>query len=63
MAVEQAAGEIEGGFATLRAALGDRRCCSTVFFGFPGLLRHSAVEDYLKSSEVMTWSVDFLADD
>jgi len=62
MAVEQAAGEIEGGFATLRAALGDRGAVAP-FFRIPGLLRHSAIEDYLKSSEVMTWSVDFLADD
>ena len=62
MAVEQAAGEIEGGFAALRAALGDGAAVAP-FFRIPGLLRHPSVEDYLKSNDLMTWSVDFLADD
>jgi hypothetical protein len=33
------------------------------FFRIPGLLRQTSVEQYLASRDVMTWSVDFLADD
>jgi peptidoglycan/xylan/chitin deacetylase (PgdA/CDA1 family) len=62
MAVEQAAQEIEGGFAALRTALGERGAVAP-FFRIPGLLRQPSVEGYLKSNDVMIWSVDFLADD
>jgi hypothetical protein len=33
------------------------------FFRFPGLLRSEAVESYLASQHLMTWSIDFPADD
>ena len=62
MGVEQAAAEIEGGFASLRAALGDRTAVAP-FFRFPGLLRQNSVEQYLAAHDVMTWSLDVVADD
>jgi peptidoglycan/xylan/chitin deacetylase (PgdA/CDA1 family) len=62
MSVEQAAREVEGGFASLSAALGDPKAVAP-FFRIPGLLRQPSVEHYLAAQGVMTWSSDFLADD
>ena len=62
MTVDQAAREIEDGFASLRSVLGDRRAVAP-FFRIPGLLRQSSVEQYLAAHGYMTWSVDFSADD
>ena len=62
MSVEHAAQEIEGGFASLRTALGDPNAVAP-FFRIPGLLRQTPVEQYLADHNDMTWSVDFLADD
>src|SRR5262250_1811646 len=46
MSVEHAAQEIEGGFASLRTALGDPNAVAP-FFRIPGLLRQTPVEQYL----------------
>src|SRR5262249_48728114 len=54
--------EIEDGFTSIRTALGDPDGVAN-FFRIPGLLRQEPVEEYLASRGVMTWSVDFLADD
>jgi len=62
MSVEHAAQEIEGGFTSLRNALGDPNAVAP-FFRIPGLLRQTSVEQYLAAHGDMTWSVDFLADD
>jgi peptidoglycan-N-acetylglucosamine deacetylase len=62
MTVDQAAREIEDGFASLRSALGESGAVAD-FFRIPGLLRQEPVEQYLAAHGVMTWSVDFLADD
>jgi hypothetical protein len=62
MTVEQAAKEIEDGYASLRHALGDPQAVAP-FFRIPGLLRQPSVEQYLTSRGYMTWSVDFHADD
>jgi peptidoglycan/xylan/chitin deacetylase (PgdA/CDA1 family) len=62
MSVEQAAAQIEGGFASLRAALGDPNAVAP-FFRIPGLLRQNSVEQYLAAHGVMTWSLDVVADD
>lgn len=62
MTVDQAAREIEDGFASIRAALGETGKVSD-FFRIPGLLRQEPVEQYLGAHGVMTWSVDFVADD
>src|SRR5262249_33393903 len=62
MSVDQAAREIEDGFASLRETLGDPQAVAP-FFRIPGLLRQNSVEQYLAAHDDMTWSVDFLADD
>jgi peptidoglycan/xylan/chitin deacetylase (PgdA/CDA1 family) len=62
MSVPQAAAQIEGGFASMRAALGDPAAVAP-FFRIPGLLRQDSVEQYLAAHGVMTWSVDVVADD
>ena len=62
MTVEQAASEIENGYASIRAALDNPRGASD-FFRIPGLLRQEPVERYLGAKGYMTWSVDFMADD
>jgi len=62
MTVDQASAEIEGGFESLRWALGDPKAVAP-FFRIPGLLRQNSVEQYLAAHNYMTWSVDFLADD
>src|SRR5262245_58543591 len=62
MTVDQAKQEVEDGFASIRAALGEPGGVSD-FFRIPGLLRQEAVETYLSSKGYMTWSVDFMADD
>jgi len=62
MTVDQASREIEDGFTSIRAALGEPSGV-TRFFRIPGLLRQESVEAYLASRNYMTWSVDFMADD
>jgi peptidoglycan/xylan/chitin deacetylase (PgdA/CDA1 family) len=62
MAVDQAAREIEDGFTSLRTVLGDPNAVSP-FFRIPGLLRQDSVERYLAQRQLVTWSLDFLADD
>jgi len=62
MSADQAAREIEGGFETLRNAIGDSQAVLP-FFRNPGLLRQKSVEQYLDAHGDMTWSADFLADD
>jgi peptidoglycan/xylan/chitin deacetylase (PgdA/CDA1 family) len=62
MTVDQASREIEDGFTSIRSALGESGTVSD-FFRIPGLLRQESVEQYLGAHGVMTWSVDFVADD
>jgi peptidoglycan/xylan/chitin deacetylase (PgdA/CDA1 family) len=62
MPIELAAKEIEDGFESLRAVLGEPAAVAP-FFRFPGLRRHRSVEQYLATRDVMSWSVDFMADD
>jgi peptidoglycan/xylan/chitin deacetylase (PgdA/CDA1 family) len=62
MGIEQASREIEDGFTSIRAALGDSGEVAP-FFRIPGLLRQESVEQYLAAKGVMTWSVDAVADD
>ncbi len=62
MAVLDAAREIESAHASIVAAVGDPAKVSP-FFRFPGLHRQDAVERYLQSKGMMSWSVDFMADD
>jgi peptidoglycan/xylan/chitin deacetylase (PgdA/CDA1 family) len=62
MSVDDAAKEIEGGFASLQTVLGDPKAVAP-FFRIPGLLRQDSVEQYLAAHGYATWSLDFLADD
>ena len=62
MPIERARQEIDDGIAATAAALGDGGGLAP-FFRIPGLLRAEAVEDYLASKGIQTWSADFPADD
>jgi peptidoglycan/xylan/chitin deacetylase (PgdA/CDA1 family) len=62
MGIERATREIQDGFTSIRAALGDSGEVAP-FFRIPGLLRQESVEQYLAAEGVMTWSVDAVADD
>lgn len=61
MTQAQAHREVEGGIATVKAALGGR--APAPFFRIPGLLRAAPVENYLASRGLMTWSADIPSDD
>jgi peptidoglycan/xylan/chitin deacetylase (PgdA/CDA1 family) len=64
MPIERAKAEIDDGIASVKAALGaDADKSLAPFFRIPGLLRAQAVEDYLASQGIQTWSADFPADD
>jgi peptidoglycan/xylan/chitin deacetylase (PgdA/CDA1 family) len=54
--------EVEGGVASVDAALGDAKALSP-FFRIPGLGRTSAIDHYLASKALVTWSADVVADD
>jgi peptidoglycan-N-acetylglucosamine deacetylase len=60
--IERARQEIDDGIASVKAALGDDAALAP-FFRNPGLSRSEAVDDYLASQGIQTWSSDFLADD
>jgi peptidoglycan/xylan/chitin deacetylase (PgdA/CDA1 family) len=62
MSLGDAAREIDDGFNSIAAAIGDPAKVAP-FFRFPGLGRQNAAEQYLASKQVMSWSVDFMADD
>ncbi len=62
MPLEKAEQEVQGGIASVAAALGDPAEVAP-FFRIPGLLRADSVEQYLASRSLMTWSADFPADD
>jgi peptidoglycan/xylan/chitin deacetylase (PgdA/CDA1 family) len=64
MPIERARAEIDDGIASVKAALGpDADKSLAPFFRIPGLMRAEAVEDYLASQGIQTWSADFPADD
>jgi peptidoglycan/xylan/chitin deacetylase (PgdA/CDA1 family) len=62
MSVDHAVQEIQGGFNSIRTALGDPNGVAP-FFRFPGLLHQPPVERYLKEQGIQAWSVDVVADD
>src|SRR5437016_4106722 len=62
MPIEKARQEIDGGIASVSAALSDPTMLAP-FFRIPGLLRAEGVEEYLASRGIQVWSADFLADD
>jgi peptidoglycan-N-acetylglucosamine deacetylase len=64
MPIERARAQIDDGIASVKAALGaDADTSLAPFFRIPGLMRAEAVEDYLASQGIQTWSADFPADD
>jgi peptidoglycan/xylan/chitin deacetylase (PgdA/CDA1 family) len=63
MPIEKARQEIDDGIASTLAALNGDKSKLAPFFRIPGLLRASAVEDYLASQGIQVWSADFPADD
>lgn len=62
MSIDRARQEIDDGIAATTTALGDPSAVAP-FFRIPGLLRAEAVEGYLASQGIQTWSADFPADD
>jgi peptidoglycan/xylan/chitin deacetylase (PgdA/CDA1 family) len=61
ISVAHAQREIDGGIASVRAALGGS--APAPFFRIPGLLRARAIEHHLAARGLMTWSADYPADD
>jgi peptidoglycan/xylan/chitin deacetylase (PgdA/CDA1 family) len=54
--------QVETGIESVDAALGDPKAISP-FFRIPGLNRTNAIESYLASKSLVTWSADVVADD
>src|SRR4029078_7649145 len=62
LSVEKAERQVETGIESVDAALGDPKAISP-FFRIPGLGRTNAIEGYLASKSLITWSTDVVADD
>jgi peptidoglycan/xylan/chitin deacetylase (PgdA/CDA1 family) len=62
LSLQNAEHQVDGGIASVDAALGDPKALSP-FFRIPGLGRTGAIEDYLASKSLVTWSADVVADD
>lgn len=62
MSLDKARDEIDRGFSSVQAALGDDHKVAP-FFRFPGLLHRADAEAYLAERGIMVWSVDFHGDD
>ena len=54
--------EVNDGIASIDMALGDPKALSP-FFRIPGFGRTDAIDDYLASKALVTWSTDIVADD
>jgi peptidoglycan/xylan/chitin deacetylase (PgdA/CDA1 family) len=61
--LDRAKAEIDGGIASVTAALGERSAAISPFFRIPGLSRNDGIEEYAKAKGLQVWSTDFLADD
>jgi peptidoglycan/xylan/chitin deacetylase (PgdA/CDA1 family) len=61
--LERAKAEIDGGIASVTAALGDQSAALSPFFRIPGLARNDGIEEYTRSKGLQIWSADFPADD
>lgn len=62
LSTQNAERQVESGIELVDAALGDPKALSP-FFRIPGLGRTNAIEDYLASKSLVTWSADVVADD
>ena len=54
--------EVDGGIAAVQAAIGDPKAVAP-FFRIPGLARSDAIDSFLASKSLVTWSADVVADD
>src|SRR5262249_58515774 len=55
--MQRVASEVESGVVSVDVALGDPKALSP-FFRIPGLGRNNAIDDYLASKSLVTWSAD-----
>ena len=60
--MERVARQVNGGIASVDAALGDSKALSP-FFRIPGLGRTTAIEHFLESEGLITWSADIDTND
>ena len=60
--LQRVASEVESGVTSVDVALGDPKALSP-FFRIPGLARNNAIDNYLASKSLVTWSADVVADD
>ena len=60
--LQRVSSEVEGGIASVDAALGNPKALSP-FFRSPGLARTNSIDNYLTSKALVTWSADVVADD
>ena len=60
--MQRVTSEVETGVASVDGALGDPKALSP-FFRIPGLARNNAIDNYLASKSLVTWSADVVADD
>ncbi|MCP4618539.1 MAG: polysaccharide deacetylase family protein [Bradyrhizobium sp.] len=61
--LDRSKAEIDGGIASVTAALGDQSAALSPFFRIPGLARNDGIEEYTRSKGLQIWSADFPADD
>jgi peptidoglycan/xylan/chitin deacetylase (PgdA/CDA1 family) len=61
--LDRAKAEIDGGIASVTAALGDQSAALSPFFRIPGLARNDGIEEYTREKGLQIWSADFPADD
>ena len=54
--------EVDGGIAAVEGAIGDPRAVAP-FFRIPSLARSDAIDKFLASHSLITWSADVVADD
>ena len=60
--LQRVASEVASGVTSVDVALGDPKALSP-FFRIPGLARNNAIDNYLASKSLVTWSADVVADD
>jgi peptidoglycan/xylan/chitin deacetylase (PgdA/CDA1 family) len=62
LAMARVESEVDGGIASVDAALGDPKAVAP-FFRIPGLGRTNAIDNYLAGKKLITWSADIDTDD
>ena len=62
LSIQRVEREVDGGIASVDAALGDPKAVAP-FFRIPGLGRTNAIEQFLESKALVTWSADIDTND